>query len=158
MMRLLFTGLAALAVLGAITLWWRPMVPAPCELVTQPALEAARAALERSPVPAEPAAPSAPTVHPTQPERRPVVAATPEPASRTELPTLLEPQLEEEAPLVLVERPDFEDGAVAARQPLDLDAPASSAAAADAAPARFDVEASGKLIRRMLALYDAMQG
>ena len=171
MMRLLFTGLAALAVLVAIALWWRPPEPAAPELVTQPPLQTDPAVLDSPPASAEPAAldsppaePAAPNSPPVRPERRPVVAATLEPASRAEPPTLLEPRLEEEALLVLVERPDFEDGppgvigALEVRQPLDPQAPAASEAAGDAPPARVDVDASGELIRRMLALYDAMRG
>ncbi len=185
MMRLLFTGLAALAVLVAITVWWRPPEPATPELVTLPPLEAEPAgdpaasnsppalakpvALDSPPTPARPVAPDSPRTPSARPEQRAIAAATPEPASRTELPRLLEPLLEEEAPLVLVERPDFEDGppgALAAQPRLEPEAPAAPAPAGDALPApegvapppRVDVDRSGELIRRMLALYDAMRG
>ena len=199
MMRLLFTGLAALAVLVAITLWWRPPEPATPELVTLPPLEVELArdpaasnpppalakpvAPDSPPTPATSVAPDSPRTPSARPEQRPIVAATPEPASRAELPRLLEPLLEEEAPLVLVERPDFEDGppgALAAQPRLEppaapapasvappapagvaLPAPAGVALPAPAGvapPARVDVDRSGELIRRMLALYDAMRG
>ncbi len=174
MLRLLFSGLAAVGVFVAITLWWRPQESDVPELVRVPPLEVEPAAAANATKPPasrapEPAAAADPKPVPAaQPAERSPAVATSE-ASRPGPPALGEPALEEEPPLVLVERPDFEDGppgALEAQPRLKPEAPAAPAPAGDAPPApagvapppRVDVDRSGELIRRMLALYDAMRG
>jgi hypothetical protein len=154
----IFKGLAALAVLAAVTYWWGPETPdvphlalgPPAEVGGEPTPDAAPA---RSPSPPEHAAPtpSADRV----PESAPV--PTPAVAPREPSPAIGDPSLDEEE-LLVVERPDFEEGpaaGVAALPPGPDAEPDPGDPTARAAP--VDVERSGDLIRRMLDLYAAMR-
>jgi hypothetical protein len=150
MMRFVFTGLAALGVLAAITFWWRPQDPAipHLVLVSPPAPEAE---LALAPPPEAEPAPQAEV--PLEPAAGAATRAAPSPE-----PALGERTLEEEE-LVVVERRDFEDGP-GPDSAADADAEdplVSEGVETDVTGLPVDVERSGVLIRRMLALYDTFR-
>lgn len=145
-MRLVFTGLAALGVLAAITFWWAPKQPEVPQLVLVPPSE----------TPPEPTG-VAPTPEPAVSARAPEPDASPAPLpapAEPKPPAVGEPILEEEE-LLVVERPDFSEEGPPAE--LEADEEASEIRESEPAPTPVDVEQSGDLIRRMLALYEAMR-
>jgi hypothetical protein len=154
MMRFVFTGLAALGVLAAITFWWRPQDPAiPTLVLVSPPAPAPAPEAELAPAPAPEAEPAPQAEVPLEPAAGAATRAAPSPE-----PALGERTLEEEE-LVVVERRDFEDGP-GPDSAADADAEdplVSEGVETDVTGLPVDVERSGVLIRRMLALYDTFR-
>ncbi|MGH0030054.1 MAG: hypothetical protein ACQGVC_09710 [Myxococcota bacterium] len=160
-----FFALAAALVVAGVTFWGTvPPAAAPADRTAlAPPEEAGDAAVPAREVPPVPGAP--PAAKPPPPAVEPVTApAPPEPV-------VAEPVLDEE-PVDLVPRGAFAEAADApdtpdaeradpwieasvAETPEEGGEPAAEAA--EAAPEPVDVDRAGDLVRRMLALYDAMR-
>lgn len=178
MIRFAFTLLAALGMVAALTLWWRPVEhtavdppsvagdagagmeepQAPPPRVasdTGPAESGSQetqgtVASEATPL-ADAVAPAPAQGPPASPQLPAMRSAAPEPPAAA--PEMARPTLEEE-PVEIVSRPDFAVSA-AAREP-EGERIASAGDRRDAPPEPVDVDRSGDLIRRMLALYRSM--